>query len=306
MRIASLPAQYVDVAGRRVEFFDAGRARDGDPVIVLLAGAGETVRSWLPVQTLLAAHGRVIAFERSGIGGSEAGSPRTLDGLIAELSGVLDALVPESRVLLVGHSFGALLARVYTHREPERVTGLVMLDATPDLLGGDSLRRIGYRFYVEAAALIGRALPGSSFGSLTAAGLLPFYPGRRHFLQRIDTRATRDWKDAVRNLYLGDAIAEMREVLPVAAEAAAELDSQRPGSRRGRLPVAILTSGTYGAGWTRLHSSISRLYPGSTHELTEDRFHNVHMRHVGLTVQTVLGVLALSRLGEQSRYPPSI
>ncbi|MFD1713348.1 alpha/beta fold hydrolase [Amnibacterium flavum] len=293
---APLESQCTTVAGRTVEFFDNGVARDADPVVVLLTGAGETVRSWLPVQARLAGRHRVLAFERSGIGGSEAGSPRTLEGLIAELTGVLDSLVPEARVVLVGHSFGALLSRVFAERNAARVAGLVLLDATPDLLGTDALRRVGYRLYIGAAAVLRRALPRDWFGRLTAAGALPFYPGRSRFLRLLDGASAREWKRAVKDLYLGDAIEEMRAVLPVAAEAAGELAVGTRGRTGRDLPVAMLTSGTYGPGWTRLHRTISQRYPGSSHEVTQDRFHNVHMRHPDLTVQIVEAVLAQARV----------
>ncbi len=282
-RVAPLDGAFVDVGGRRVEVFDAGASPGGTPVVVLLTGAGDTARSWLPLQTLLARTARVISYERSGIGASAPGSPRTIDGLVAELDGVLAALAPEPRVLLVGHSFGALIARVYAARHPARVAGLVMLDATPDLLASDPVRRRGYRLYAESIATARRMLPPPLFAHLVRRNVLPLYPGRGPFLEALTPRARDEWHSAVAALFLGDAVDEMRAVLPGTVAAASELAD----AVHGDLPVALLTTGTYGRGWITMHDAVARRYPNATHRLSGDRFHNVHMRHFGRIAETV-------------------
>jgi pimeloyl-ACP methyl ester carboxylesterase len=303
---APLVPELLVIEGRNVEVFDVGVSSSSDPVVVLLTGAGDTARSWLPVQRMLSPEARVIAYERSGIGASEPGSPRRIAGFLAELDGVIAAVAPGSRMLLVGHSFGALLARVYAARHPERVTGLVLLDATPDRLGEDPLRRVGYRLYVGSIAATRRLLPGPVFGWLVGKNALPYYPGSRRFRNLLDARARREWSRAVRALYRGDAVAEMRAVLPGAAEAAIELESD-PGAGReaplGDLAVALLTSGTYGRGWITMHDAVARRYPNATHELSGDRFHHVHMRHASRTAELVRSLLAASRRETGSSTP---
>lgn len=294
-RLAPLVPSHASVAGRRVEVFDTGTSQPGDPVVVILTGAGDTARSWLPVQAMLSAEVRVISYERSGVGTSDPGSPRTLAGMVGELDELLATLAPKDRVVLVGHSFGALVARVYARRAPDRVAGLVLLDATPDLLSFDRLRRVGYRFYVESIAAARAALPRGAFAWLVRTNVLPYYPGRTPFLRLLNDDARRDWDGAVRDLFAGDAVAEMRAVLPGTAEGAAEFGGRGATAPLGDLPVALLTSGTYGRGWITLHDAIARRYPRATHRLSGDRFHNVHMRHIDLTVRTVRAVLAQSR-----------
>ncbi|MFG6445025.1 alpha/beta fold hydrolase [Microbacterium sp. P07] len=290
-RLSPLVSAFVDIDGRRIEVFDVGTSAVGDPVVVILTGAGDTARSWLPVQTTLAHELRVVSYERSGIGASDPGSPRTVAGMVAELRGVIDALASGRRVLLVGHSFGALVARVYAARHPDRVAGLVMIDATPDLLGADRLRRRGYRLYVESIAAARRLLPSRIFAWLVRKNALPYYPGRGPFLSTLTPEARAEWDRAVSAVFVGDAVDEMRAVLPGTAEASVELRSAPPGG----LPVALLTSGTYGRGWITMHDAIARRYPNAVHRLSGDRFHNVHMRHVALTVETVRTVLDASR-----------
>jgi pimeloyl-ACP methyl ester carboxylesterase len=97
--------QTVDSGGVRLAVRDAGG--DGIPA-VLLHGLGAPQRSWDRVAPLLASHG-VVTYDQRGHGASAAASNYSLDAFWADLQAVLDGLALE-RPLLVGHSFGGLLA----------------------------------------------------------------------------------------------------------------------------------------------------------------------------------------------------
>ena len=48
--------------------------------------------------------------------------------LPADLAGLLDRCGVEGPFVLVGHSFGGLIARVFEQRDPARVAGMVLVD----------------------------------------------------------------------------------------------------------------------------------------------------------------------------------
>jgi pimeloyl-ACP methyl ester carboxylesterase len=48
--------------------------------------------------------------------------------MVAELHNLLEAAAVELPVILVAHSFGGLVARLYTHLHPDAVAGLVLID----------------------------------------------------------------------------------------------------------------------------------------------------------------------------------
>lgn len=50
------------------------------------------------------------------------------DAHLADLTAVIDTLAPGRRVVLVGHSYGGLLATEFARRQPERLQGLVLVD----------------------------------------------------------------------------------------------------------------------------------------------------------------------------------
>ncbi|MGY2897027.1 alpha/beta fold hydrolase [Deinococcus sp. UYEF24] len=125
----------------------------GEPGLLFVSGLGDPARWWFTVPTreeaqphwnggtqegqvglatILAASRRVIAYDRAGIGGSSAPDhDRTLEELHAELNAVLNVCQLACPPVLVGHSLGGLLAYTFARRNPNALSGLVLLDPTP-------------------------------------------------------------------------------------------------------------------------------------------------------------------------------
>jgi pimeloyl-ACP methyl ester carboxylesterase len=122
------PARRVDIGGFHLSIHSAGR---GSPTVVLLSGMGDTAAVWNKVFREVAAFAHVCAYDRAGEGGSEKSPARaTLQQTVTELHRLLLAARVPAPYVLVGASWGGPIARVYTHQHPERVAGIVMVDAT--------------------------------------------------------------------------------------------------------------------------------------------------------------------------------
>ena len=143
---------FADIGGRRLRVVRAGPINDR-PTIVLEHGAFGCASDWAVVQAKLAAMGLAsIAYDRAGLGHSDPGpAPRDGRAIAADLQ-VLLAVLGESRpVVLVGHSMGGLMVRVYALAQPKQVLGLVLVDAvTPEVMAS----RVG----AQAVRAFGRAL----------------------------------------------------------------------------------------------------------------------------------------------------
>jgi pimeloyl-ACP methyl ester carboxylesterase len=100
--------------GVRLAVRDSGG--DGT-VAVLLHGLGAPQRSWDRVAPLLAPHLRVVTYDQRGHGASAATADYSLDAFLADLQAVRDTLALE-HPLLVGHSFGGLLAVQHAAAHP--------------------------------------------------------------------------------------------------------------------------------------------------------------------------------------------
>jgi pimeloyl-ACP methyl ester carboxylesterase len=124
-----LPGRLVDVTGRHVHVLDTGA---GAHTIVLEAGAGGTLDSWARVIPDLAGCNRVVAYDRPGLGFSDArpaaGDDRRPIAAAAFLDEVLHVIGAEPPFVLVGHSLGGLYVRAYAAAHPDRVAGLVLVD----------------------------------------------------------------------------------------------------------------------------------------------------------------------------------
>jgi pimeloyl-ACP methyl ester carboxylesterase len=99
------------------------------PAVVFDAALGGSSISWTYVQPAVAEFARACAYDRAGFGWSDAGPlPRTAGRIADELLVLLrHASVPPPYVL-VGHSFGGLVMRIFAGRHPELTAGLVLVD----------------------------------------------------------------------------------------------------------------------------------------------------------------------------------
>ena len=126
---AAAGERKVDVGGFKLNLRCAG---EGAPTVVLDAGAGERLQTWDWVFPEIREFTRVCAYDRAGLGKSEAGpSPRTSERIVRELDELLRRAKVPGPYVLVGHSFGGLNVRLFASTHPEATAGLVLVDATP-------------------------------------------------------------------------------------------------------------------------------------------------------------------------------
>jgi pimeloyl-ACP methyl ester carboxylesterase len=125
--------QMVTVDGRAMRVAVAGlqQRKPGQPVIVLEAGAAETgIENWTSVFADLARLAPVVAYDRRGVGKSEADTVKTtLRRSAQSLHALLQQLTIAPPYVLVGHSWGGVVTRAYFDQYPQEVAGFVFLDA---------------------------------------------------------------------------------------------------------------------------------------------------------------------------------
>lgn len=122
------PGRMVEFDGKRSHLSCAG---SGSPTVVLEGGLGVAGSlTWSDVQPEVAEHTRVCSYDRAGFLWSEPREePRDADRITGELDALLDAAGESPPYVMVGHSIGGLLVRVYADRFPGEVAGVVLVDA---------------------------------------------------------------------------------------------------------------------------------------------------------------------------------
>ncbi len=141
------PGVLVDIGEGRLH---ANAYGEGSPLVVFEAGVGATSLSWTLVQPDIAKLTRTMSYDRAWLGWSDPiQEPRDTSTVVEELRRLLG---PSRPLILVAHSYGALIATAYASRYPENVAGMVLVDPiaagdwkepTPVLRRGISLARRG-------------------------------------------------------------------------------------------------------------------------------------------------------------------
>ncbi|GGP13333.1 alpha/beta hydrolase [Nonomuraea glycinis] len=133
----------IEVEGRSVNVSCSGTPAKGEPVVVLLAGAGDGLDKLAAFQKTVSEKSRVCSYDRLGAGASDQPEgPQDFAAAGKTLTGVLDQVAGGEPVVLVGHSLGGLIAARYAPDHQDKVKGLVLLDATPPTMAGDIKKAI--------------------------------------------------------------------------------------------------------------------------------------------------------------------
>jgi len=124
------PGKLVDVGGWRLHLNCTGEARPSQPTVILESGLGDFSVEWSLVQPGVAAFARVCSYDRAGDGWSDLGPhPRTMRQIVYELHTLLDNAGVKRPLVLVGHSYGGWLVRLYASSYPAEVVGMVLVEA---------------------------------------------------------------------------------------------------------------------------------------------------------------------------------
>jgi len=122
----------VDVGGRRLMIHCTGQ---GSPTVILESGGPDDSSVWFKVQSGSDRRYRVCSYDRANLGSSDpAPAPRTFVDMARDLNTLLMNARIDGPYILVGHSMGGMLVRVFADQYPEKVAGLVLVDAAhPDM-----------------------------------------------------------------------------------------------------------------------------------------------------------------------------
>lgn len=122
------PGQLVDVGGYRLHINCAG---SGSPTVIIEAGWEDWSTSWAAyVQPEVAKTTRICTYDRAGMGWSEVGPlPRDAAQNAKELHILLQNANIPGPYVMVGHSLGGLVVRVFAREYSSDVVGIVLIDS---------------------------------------------------------------------------------------------------------------------------------------------------------------------------------
>jgi pimeloyl-ACP methyl ester carboxylesterase len=231
------PGKLVDVGGYRLHINCQGQ---GGPTVVMESGNGNFSLNWGQVPREVAKFTRVCTYDRAGLGWSDRSpQPRTAHNLVADLHTLLERSGVEPPYVLVGHSLGGLLIRLYAHEYPDQVVGLVLVDAAHEeqlLRNPEAVIRLARR----ADRLMNGILRLMKL--IIASGVLALVP--KLFPRQMLIMAAGEDRDAFRGVVSADTknLAAMQEEIAVAADRLAAVRAAQI-TTLGDLPLIVLSHG---------------------------------------------------------------
>lgn len=274
---------------------------------------GGSSLSWTLVQPAVARTAHACAYDRAGFGWSDAGPmPRTAARCADELRELLRRADVPRPYVLVGHSFGGLVMRVFAARWPQEVAGLILIEpAIPEdwLTPAEDQRRLIARgsdlcrYGATAARLrlahlvvwlvrLGALSPARALvGAVSRGGLrredegilAPIWklpPQTRVLLRTMWTRPS--FFEA-----LGSQIAAI-------SESAAEVVRTMP-DHFGDLPLTVLTSATAGEHRLRFDRALSKLSSRGQHVIASNSGHWIPLDNPQAVIDVVDAMVAQVR-----------
>jgi pimeloyl-ACP methyl ester carboxylesterase len=124
------------VAGEHwVRMHISGKRYKADPAVVLLSGLGGPLEEWAKIQPEIGQFALAVSYDRGNTKGSApCAGPHDAVHIADELHEALASAGVQPPYLLVAHSLGGPFARVFAHRYPAEVAGMVLIEPTQESL----------------------------------------------------------------------------------------------------------------------------------------------------------------------------
>ncbi|NNG16701.1 MAG: alpha/beta hydrolase [Gemmatimonadales bacterium] len=278
------PGRLVEIDGRLSHIHCTGR---GTPTILLESGLDDRGSwGWDHILDELSQVSRVCTYDRAGIIWSEPREgPRDAERIAGELHAILASASEAPPYVMVGHSLGGLLVRVYDRRYPGEAVGFVFVDA--------SHPEQDRRFPADVRRLIERRKSEPDRRWLFRI-LAPY----RIFAPERPTARTAYWWRSFPEGVLGEG----RAIDAMSEQAA------RTGPL-GDHPVVVLTAGVplpmpglsvegnaaMRRTWLELHGELADLSTNSDHRIVEGAGHYVHWDRPDAVVAAIRDVVRAVR-----------
>lgn len=291
---ATNPGSRFDVGGHALYISCEGT---GTPVVVLDGGTGGWSIHWEVVRRDLARSSRVCVYDRAGYGSSDAGpEPRTAGRASEELFNLLQASGERGPFVLVGHSFGGWVVRIFAAEHGDLVAGIALIESAHE----DQWEALpGVRAMLDEGVKANRAMAGRAregWLEAPASGV-----------SGLPESLLPEWREAMTRPSTYDTIA---------AESAAAVESAREVAATrglGNLPLMVVSAGRsfdwfmergpetaamlddLNARWMVLQRQLTTLSTMHRHVVVEQGVHALVRTEPALVAHQMRELLAMAR-----------
>lgn len=294
------PGRMVEVGGHRLHLYCLGK---GSPTVVLEAAAPGWSLYWSLVQPEVAKVTRVCAYDRAGLGWSERGPlPRTGQRMARELHRLLERAGVPGPYVLVGHSLGGFVTRLYRQEHPHDVAGMVLVDAGHDL----EMRQAEFRIFANAGKSMLPLMRGMTI--LGIPRLLASFDNLPPFLARQEEKVPAEVRPMLRAGWLRTSY--MATVADEGDALNETLEQVRRAGSLGDLPLVVVTAAgpvwwpdmpgqvnqaKFRKMWLELQQDLTKLSSNSRQVLADQSSHFIQFDQPDLIVGAIRQLIDLER-----------
>jgi len=261
------PGRLVPAGGTLIHVLEAGPYTA--PAVVVIPELSGNVLAWITVQEKLATDTHVVVYDRAGCGfsGPLPSGRRTFSTMAAELHEALAAAGVAPPYVLVGHSFGGIIARRYAIMYPEDIAGMVLVESSHEHQATRMIREGPLTWGVVSTAraavrlrlrVLGARRLATAVGLGTVdAGLASSYEPRFADAARMIASSSRTRRATVRELML------------------LTRNQKLPPPDLGDMPLTVLTAADRNSTWLQLQGELAQLSSTGRHVVAETGGHRL-------------------------------
>lgn len=269
---------------------------EGDFTVVFDSGVGGIAMHWEKVQREVAKYAVTVSYDRAGLGWSEIGKqPRSFEMMVEELKTLLEATNVPSPFILVGHSFGGIVARQFANAYPEQVAGIILVDSAHE-------EQFIKRFPVEVREMAPKMIKSMKPMIWAIASGIPALLVNKMPLTPGLSRAAAEAERAVRIMSGKHMRTVLNEMDAIVHRPPQPLDTLRD------VPLMVLSHGVaqpapnmsdevntaYEEVWQQMQHELAQLASNSQHLIVEDSGHDIQIEKPEQVAKAVQSVLRLS------------
>jgi pimeloyl-ACP methyl ester carboxylesterase len=272
--------KLINIGSHSLHAIVAGQDKDG-PTVILESGMGGCALDWSLVQPELSKHTKVISYDRAGFGWSTQTIDKpTCENYILDLRELLSRLELKPPYLLVGHSYGGMIMRLFASEFPDEVMGIILVDSTHEkryLESTSSEKRRIERLNNQKRLRLGYLL-----SPIAVPRMIKQHIGSKRLPLDIQ-------KKAAALGYRNNAYKAAYLEFLCTIKSAEQLHQSQP--LRSDIPILVLTAGKQSEEWKHGQKELLILSKKTQHIIVEDSWHSIQIHNPQVVINSVISLL---------------
>ncbi|NMO96606.1 alpha/beta fold hydrolase [Paenibacillus lemnae] len=273
--------KLVSIGDTQLHAVVSGEPKPHTPTVILESGMGGCSLDWSLVQPELSKHTQVLSYDRAGFGWSTTPMEKpTCRQYVEDLRLLLSELRLKPPYILVGHSYGGMMMKLFASLYPEEVTGLMLVDAVHE--DRYDAEKMDHRRIKERRSVLKLSRLGYILSPIGLPRLIKRHIGANRLPSHIQKTVTSLGR---RNNAFQAAYSEIL----CTEESAEQLKKASP--LHPDLPVIVLTAGKQSDEWKQDQKKLLDLTQRTRQIIVEESWHSIQIYQPQSVIEAVRSLL---------------